>query len=93
MVLAKNGSLSCISVLIYRNSKLSDKCDFMLGEIGDHISAREEFLIQYYDRAPRIPKDIYIDAELNETDNIRQVSDGKIRSCGLHQQCQAGRNA
>ncbi len=70
--LAKNGSLSCISVLIYRNSKLSDKCDFMLGEIGDDISAREEFLIQYYDRAPRIPKDIYIDAELNETDNIRR---------------------
>ncbi len=70
--LAKNGSLGCISVLIYRNGRLSDKKDFILGEIDDDVLAREDFLIQYYDRSVKIPKDIYIDCELQETENIRR---------------------
>lgn len=69
---AKNGSLSCTIVLLYRSGKLSDKCDFMLGEVDDDIAAREEFIMQYYSSAPKIPKDIYIDAELSDAAQIKR---------------------
>lgn len=68
--MSKNVSMSCVTVLIYRGGRLTDKSDFMLGEIDDGIAAREEFLTQYYDRAPKIPKDIYIDVELPDSENI-----------------------
>ncbi len=70
--LAKNGGITCISVLNYRLGRLYDKQDFILGETTDDISTREDFLIQYYDRAVKIPREIYIDEELRETDNIRR---------------------
>lgn len=70
--MAKNGGITCISVLNYRMGRLYDKQDFILGETTDDISTREEFLIQYYDRAVKIPREIYIDEELRETDNIRR---------------------
>ncbi|MCD7784861.1 MAG: excinuclease ABC subunit UvrC [Oscillospiraceae bacterium] len=70
--LAKNGGITCISVLNYRVGRLYDKQDFILGETTDDISTREEFLIQYYDRAVKIPREIYIDEELKEADNIRR---------------------
>lgn len=70
--MSKNGNLSCVTVLIYRGGRLTDKSDFMLGEIGDDISAREEFILQYYDRSVKIPRDIYVDVELSETENIRR---------------------
>ncbi|MCD7805494.1 MAG: excinuclease ABC subunit UvrC [Oscillospiraceae bacterium] len=70
--LAKNGGITCISVLNYRMGRLYDKQDFILGETTDDISTREEFLIQYYDRAVKIPREIYIDEELRETDNVRR---------------------
>lgn len=70
--MAKNGGITCIFVLNYRMGRLYDKQDFILGETTDDISTREEFLIQYYDRAVKIPREIYIDEELRETDNIRR---------------------
>ncbi len=72
IALAQNGLQSCISVLIYRKGKLTDKADFFLGEISDEEAAREEFLLQYYDRHIKIPKDIYIDFELSETEIIER---------------------
>ncbi len=70
--LAKNGGITCISVLNYRLGRLYDKKDFILGETTDDISTREDFLIQYYDRAVKIPREIYIDEELREAVNIRR---------------------
>lgn len=75
--MAKNGDLACITVLIYRGGKLTDKSDYMLGETGDDISAREDFLVQFYDRSVNIPKDIYIDAELQDSENIRRYLNEK----------------
>lgn len=72
IALAQNGLQSCISVLIYRGGKLTDKSDFFLGEISDEEAVREEFLLQYYDRSVKIPKDIYIDLELSGTEMIER---------------------
>ena len=61
-----------MSVLIYRGGKLSDKADFFLGEIYDEEAEREEFLMQYYSRGVKIPKDIYIDEEISGADVIER---------------------
>lgn len=63
VALAKNGGLSCVSVLNYRDGKLTDKSDFMLGETEEDADTREEFLTQYYEYGAKIPRDIYLDEE------------------------------
>ncbi len=70
IALAQNGSDACISVLIYRGGRLADKTDYMLGEIEEETSMREDFLLQYYDRGSRIPKQIYIDMLPEDSESI-----------------------
>ncbi len=70
IALAQNGSDACISVLIYRGGRLADKTDYMLGEIEEEASMREDFLLQYYDRGSRIPKQIYIDMLPEDSESI-----------------------
>lgn len=68
IALARNGALSCIAVLNYREGKLTDKSDFMLGETEDDTVTREDFLTQYYAYGGKIPKEIYIDAEIDSAE-------------------------
>ena len=68
IALARNGALSCIAVLNYRDGKLTDKSDFMLGETEDDTVTREDFLTQYYAYGGKIPKVIYIDAEIESAE-------------------------
>lgn len=72
IALAQNGAQSCMSVLIYRGGKLTDKADFFLGEIYDEEAEREEFLMQYYSRSVKIPKDVYIDEEISGAEVIER---------------------
>ncbi len=70
IALSQNGSDACISVLIYRGGRLTDKLDYMLGELEEEASMREDFLLQYYDRASRIPKNICIDMLPEDNESI-----------------------
>ena len=72
IALARNGELSCVSVLNYRGGKLTDKSDFLLGETEEDSGTRENFLMQYYDRGSRIPKEIYLDEEIESADIIER---------------------
>lgn len=72
IALARNGGMSCISVINYRDGKLTDKTDFMLGETEDDTSTREDFLTQYYDHGGKIPKEIYLDAEIENSDILER---------------------
>lgn len=72
IALARNGSTGCISVLVYRDGKLTDKSDFLLGETEDDSDTRETFLTQYYDYGAKIPKDIYLDAEIESAEVIER---------------------
>lgn len=65
IALARNGDMSCVSVLIYRDGKLTDKSDFVLGETEDDSDTREDFLTQFYDHGGKIPKEIYLDADID----------------------------
>ncbi len=72
VALAKNGGLSCVSVLNYRGGKLTDKSDFMIGEDEDDCDAREDFLLQYYDAGGKIPKEIYLDGEIESPELLER---------------------
>lgn len=65
IALARNGDMSCVSVLIYRDGKLTDKSDFVLGETEDDSDTREDFLTQFYDHGGKIPKEIYLDVDID----------------------------
>lgn len=65
IALARNGDMSCVSVLIYRDGKLTDKSDFVLGETEDDSDTREDFLTQFYDHGGKIPREIYLDADID----------------------------
>lgn len=72
IALARNGDLSCVSVICYRGGKLTDKSDFLLGETEEDLSTREDFLTQYYDAGMKIPKDIYIDEEIDSAEILER---------------------
>lgn len=60
------GDNACISVVMYRGGRLFDKASFFLGQEDDTQLMREEFLMQYYSSRDYIPKDIFIDVQLDE---------------------------
>lgn len=72
VALARNGSQSCASVLVYRTGRLCDKFDFLLGETDDDGATREDFLQQFYDVGSRIPKEIYLDGEIENAENLER---------------------
>ena len=56
------GERACVSVLVFRNGRLTDKQHFFLDGVGDRGGMYEEFLQQYYlDRAD-IPVRILLDS-------------------------------
>ena len=65
IALARNGAESCVSVINYRDGKLTDKSDYLLGETEDDSATREDFLSQYYAYGAKIPKEIYLDGEID----------------------------
>ncbi len=70
--LARNAGISCISVINYRDGKLTDKSDFLLGETEEDSDTREDFLAQYYDVGGRIPKEIYLDEEIENAELLER---------------------
>ncbi len=68
------GENACISVVMYRNGRLFDKASFFLGLEDDTPQLREEFIIQYYSARDYIPKDIFIDIDLDEQDKENLTS-------------------
>lgn len=70
IALSQNGESACISVLIYRNGRLNDKADYLLGELEDENLMRENFLMQYYSVSDKIPKSILIDSMPPDSDSI-----------------------
>lgn len=72
VALAQNGSQSCVAVLVYRSGRLCDKFDFLLGETDDDRATREDFLQQFYDVGSRIPKEICLDGEIENAENLER---------------------
>lgn len=61
---AVNMDKCSVAVVKYRGGRLVDKENFFIGEEGD--GTREEFLVEYYSDKSEMPKEIYLDTEIEE---------------------------
>lgn len=58
---ANQRTVACVEVFRFREGRLYDRESFLLGEIGDPVQAREEFLEQYYSMRESVPPHISMD--------------------------------
>ena len=85
IALAQNGSECCAAVLKFREQRLVDKLDFMLGEIESLTTARRDFLMSYYGGGAEIPKQISIDCTCEDQDLVaRYLSEKAGRQIVVH---------
>ncbi len=72
IALAQNGESACVSVILYRDGRLTDKDDFFLGETYEQSAMRKDFLMSYYSTKSEIPREVYIDDEVEDIELIEQ---------------------
>lgn len=70
---AENGGKQCVSVLIYRSRRLFDKQTFFFSE-EEYESSQllESFIEQYYHGRRDIPKNIYVDSEMPDSEMLEK---------------------
>lgn len=70
---ARQGTKSVLVILKIRGSRMVDKVDFQLGDIGELEEARQEILLQYYtENQQDIPKQIALDGEMADQEMVEQ---------------------
>ncbi|MCH5324330.1 MAG: excinuclease ABC subunit UvrC [Eubacterium sp.] len=67
--LAQNAELASIAVIKYRGGRITDKENFYIGDEYEAGQMRSDFCVGYYsERADEIPKQIYIDTEMDDSE-------------------------
>lgn len=72
----KSNENTCATVIKFREQRLVDKEDFLIGESDNLTLTRYEFLINYYSKASDIPPIITLDDETEDKDMIEQYLSG-----------------
>jgi excinuclease ABC subunit C len=65
----------CVTLLKFREQKLVDKQDHMIGNIaniGDLAAVRREFIISYYNSGQEIPRQVSIDGECEDKELVER---------------------
>lgn len=66
IALQRSDNDTCAVVLKFREERLVDKEDFLLGEVDQLEDARLEFLLRYYTAGAEIPKKIQLDGPIED---------------------------
>lgn len=66
VALAQNMELTSVAVVKYRGGRLIDKENFYIGDEYDPSQMRSDFLVEYYSSKQTMPKEIYIDREIED---------------------------
>lgn len=69
---AQNLTNAGIAILKFRNFKLSDKEDYVFGDVDNLPTLRQEFLNQYYLQNADIPRQIVIDEDFEERELLQE---------------------
>ncbi len=77
IALIRDENKGCFQVLKFREGKLVDMEHFIIKDVGEPISARFEFITQYYTIREEIPKRITLDGETEDIDNLSEWLSGK----------------
>ena len=62
----------CVSLLKFREQRLVDKQDYLIGEVESLPAARREFLISYYSAMQEIPRHVSVDGECDDSELIER---------------------
>ncbi len=65
LAFARNGQNAAVSILKFRNYRLSDKEDHVFSDVDDLSVLRTDFLNQYYLSASDLPQQIELDADFS----------------------------
>ena len=74
---AVNMDICSVAVVKYRGGRLIDKENFFIGEESDSSQTREDFLVEYYSNKSEMPKEIYLDAEVENKELLESYFAGK----------------
>lgn len=78
IALAQNVELASIAVVKYRGGRLVDKENFYIGDEYEPAQMRADFIVEYYSDKDDIPKEIYIDYELDDKELIEEYFQNKV---------------
>lgn len=79
IALVEGENLSCFEVFRFSNSRLVDKEDFLITDIGEQSSAISEFLQQYYSMRGNIPPFVYVNLMPDEADLLEEWLSNKSK--------------
>lgn len=74
---AVNMDKCSVAVVKYRGGRLVDKENFFIGEENDSSQTREDFLVEYYSDKTEMPREIYLDTELEDKELLEKYFVGK----------------
>lgn len=78
VALAQNMELSSVAVVKYRGGRLIDKENFYIGDEYDPSQMRSDFLVEYYSSKPSMPKEIYLDREIDDKSLLEEYFRSKF---------------
>lgn len=70
---AQNGENVCAAVLMYREGRLFDRGEYVLGDIDSTENMLEDFVLQYYSDPKRIPREIITEEELPNREIVERL--------------------
>ncbi|MEG0898604.1 MAG: excinuclease ABC subunit UvrC [Oscillospiraceae bacterium] len=68
----KTSENTCATVIKFRDKRLVDKEDFLIGESDDLVQTRYEFLVSYYNKSKDIPPEIVLDGEVEDREILEK---------------------
>lgn len=75
---AVNMDQCSVAVVKYRGGRLIDKENFFIGQQENDSQTREEFLVEYYSNKAEMPKEVYIDLEIENKELLESYFSDKF---------------
>ena len=72
VAMAQNIELASVAVVKYRKGRLTDKENYFIGDEYESGQMRYDFLLEYYAQKREIPKEIYVDSEIDDAELLEQ---------------------
>ena len=76
---AVNMDKCSVAVVKYRGGRIIDKENFFIGEESDSSQTREEFLVEYYSGKSEMPKEIYLDIEIENKELLESYFSDRFK--------------
>lgn len=76
---AVNMDKCSVAVVKYRGGRIIDKENFFIGDESDSSQTREDFLVEYYSNKSEMPKEIYLDLEIENQELLESYFSDRFK--------------